>query len=152
VGVAIEELLNVSEPPERYILIVDDDPFMREAVSMMVTSMGMRSCQAKGGVEALEQFQAQSEKISLVIMDVEMPELDGIQATHKMREIDPSAKVILCSGHTKQDVWKARPNAYLLKPFMHMDLRETVRNLLKREPLENTAAAVGDSDGFLGPE
>ena len=131
--VVIEELLNGFDPSDHHVLIVDDDPLVLSSISMMVDSMGFSSSQAKDGVEAVEHFQAQPEAISLVIMDVEMPRLDGISATQKIREINPSAKVILCSGHTKQDVWKAKPNAFLLKPFMHLDLRETMRTLLRKQ-------------------
>jgi len=133
VEVVIEELLNGFDPSDHHVLIVDDDPLLLSSISMMVDSMGFSSSQAKDGVEAVEHFRAQPEAISLVIMDVEMPRLDGISATQKIREINPSAKVILCSGHTKQDVWKAKPNAFLLKPFMHLDLRETMRTLLRKE-------------------
>jgi CheY-like chemotaxis protein len=131
--VAIDPVLSDAKPVEHHILIVDDDPMMLEVVSMMVLSMGMSSSHAKDGLEAVEQYRTQGDRFSLVIMDVEMPVLDGIKATQRIREIDPAAKVILCSGHTKQDVWKAKPNAYLLKPFLHMDLRETMHNLLREE-------------------
>ena len=60
-----------------------------------------------------------------------MPRLGGIEATRKIRELDPSAKVILCSGNTKQDVWKAKPDAFLLKPFLFHDLRAIVQHLLQ---------------------
>jgi CheY-like chemotaxis protein len=120
-------------PQAHIVLIVDDDPFMLDALSMMVSNMGISAHLASGGHEAVEVFQAQSGSISLVIMDVEMPGLGGIEAAQKIRDIDPSAKIILCSGHTKRDVWQAKPNAFLLKPFMHLDLRQVVLNLLEQE-------------------
>ncbi|MDR3685259.1 MAG: response regulator, partial [Geothrix sp.] len=94
---------------------------------------GFHAHRAKDGLEAVEQFKARSDSIALVIMDVEMPRLGGVEATRRMREIKPSAKVILCSGNTKEDVWKARPDAFLLKPFMFHDLRGVILHLLQAD-------------------
>ncbi len=113
------------------ILVVDDNSLVLDTICFLVTSMGYHAHRAKDGIEAVEQFEAQSDSISLVIMDVEMPRLGGIEATHRIRELNPSAKVILCSGNTKQDVWKAKPDAFLLKPFMFQDLRAIIQHLLQ---------------------
>jgi CheY-like chemotaxis protein len=113
------------------VLIVDDDAMLLDTLCFLVNSMGFNTHRAKDGLEAVEQFEAQSDSISLVIMDVEMPRLGGIEATHRIRELNPSAKVILCSGNTKQDVWKAKPHAFLLKPFMFHDLRTIIQHLLQ---------------------
>jgi len=113
------------------VLIVDDDSLVLDTLCYLVTSMGYKAHPAKDGLEAVQQFEARADSISLVIMDVEMPRLGGIEATRKIRELDPSAKVILCSGNTKQDVWKAKPDAFLLKPFLFHDLRAIVQHLLQ---------------------
>jgi CheY-like chemotaxis protein len=113
------------------ILIVDDDSTLLDTICFLVTSMGFNAHRAKDGLEAVEQFEARSDSISLVIMDVEMPRLGGIEATQKIRELDPSAKIILCSGYTQRNLWKAKPDAFLLKPFLFHDLRAIVRHLLQ---------------------
>ncbi len=115
------------------VLIVDDDSLVLETLVVLVTSMGFHAHMAKDGLEAVEQFAARSDSIALVIMDVEMPRLGGVEATRRMREINPSAKVILCSGNTKEDVWKVRPDAFLLKPFMFQDLRTVILHLLQAD-------------------
>ena len=117
-------------PITNNILVVDDDPNMLTALTMMVTSMGFACHQAMDGCMAVELFEKLSETISLVIMDVEMPHLNGIEATHRLRTIDPKVKVVLVSGHTEQNVWKAKPNAFIAKPFMHIELRRVVDNLM----------------------
>jgi CheY-like chemotaxis protein len=128
---APEQPLPVVNPDVVNVLIVDDDSMVLDTLCFLVTSMGYKAHLAKDGVEAVEAFEARADSISLVIMDVEMPRLGGIEATHKIRELDPSAKVILCSGNTKQDVWKAKPDAFLLKPFLFHDLRAIVQHLLQ---------------------
>ncbi len=97
---------------------------------MMVASMGLSSHPASDGQQAVDTFRSNPSGFSLVIMDVEMPHLDGVAATRKIREINPSAKVVLISGHTKENIWQVRPDAFLLKPFLHIELREVVRSHL----------------------
>jgi CheY-like chemotaxis protein len=113
------------------ILVVDDEPLVLETLCILVTSMGYHVHSAKDGLEAVDLFEARSDSISLVIMDVEMPRLGGIEATHIIRKVNPSTKVILCSGSTKRDVWSAGPDAFLPKPFLLHDLRAIIRHLLQ---------------------
>ncbi len=120
-----------TKPSAVNVLIVDDDSMVLDALVFLVTSMGFNAHRAKDGLEAVEQFEARSDSVSIVIMDVEMPRMGGIEATQKIRELDPSTKVILCSGNTKQDVWKAKPDAFLLKPFLFHDLRSVIQHLLQ---------------------
>lgn len=130
---SLDQIDEIPKSQLRNILIVDDDPLVLDAISMMVTSMGHGYQLATDGEEAVGLFQAQAETIALVIMDVEMPRLGGLEATMKIREINPSAKVILCSGHTKQDVWRVKPSAFLLKPFMHLELRDLIHRFLHQD-------------------
>jgi len=113
------------------ILIVDDDSLVLDTLCFLVSSMGYKAHPAKDGLEAVEQFEARSDSISLVIMDVEMPRLGGIEATHIIRKMNPSTKVILCSGNTRRDVWSAGPDAFLSKPFLFHDLRAIIQHLLQ---------------------
>ncbi len=122
-----------TKPTVTHVLIVDDDPILLDTLCFMVASMGFTIHQAKDGLEAIAQFEARSDSIALVIMDVEMPRLGGIEATLKIRALNPSAKVILCSGYTQLDLWKAKPDAFLPKPFLFHDLRAIVQNLLQFE-------------------
>jgi CheY-like chemotaxis protein len=120
-----------TKPTVVNVLIADDDSMLLDTLCFLVTSMGFNAHRAKDGLEAVEQFEARSDSISLVIMDVEMPRLGGIEATQKIREMNPSAKIILCSGYTQRDLWRAKPDAFLLKPFMFHDLRVIIQNLLQ---------------------
>ena len=118
------------KPNNSKILIVDCDPHMRDSVSFLVSNMGFEPQQAGDGLEAVQRYQAEQKTISLVIMDVDMPRLGGVEATRKIREFDPSAKVILCGGSARGDIWKAKPNAFILKSFIFLNLQQTVRSLL----------------------
>lgn len=122
-----------SKPIAGSVLIVDDNPLVLESVSMLIDTMGYSTITAADGQDAVDMFAEQSEKISLVIMDVEMPRLGGIDAAQRIRALKPSAKLVLYSGFTRQDVWRAKPNAFLHKPFMHFELREVICNLLNED-------------------
>jgi CheY-like chemotaxis protein len=117
--------------PVETILVVDDDGLMREAIDLVLSSAGYRVLLAKDGIDALEKYLGQSGAISMVLMDVVMPRLGGIEATRRIREIDPDAKVVLSSGYSEQSVSSARPDAFLPKPYGAMALKTIVSEVLR---------------------
>jgi len=80
------------------ILVVDDDEMVRDFVTAILATFGHDSVPAGDGVEALLAFQYLRHQISLVIMDIMMPRMDGIAVTKVIKEANPSAKVILMTG------------------------------------------------------
>jgi CheY-like chemotaxis protein len=118
-------------PPLGTVLVVDDDSMVRECVAVCFSSLGFNVIQASDGVNALEIYRAEGDGISLVFMDIVMPGMDGITATQKIREINPSAKVILSSGGTAGHVLSdANPNAFLPKPYKHQTFCDVVRRVM----------------------
>lgn len=141
---------------EGVVLVVDDEPAVRTTLAMVLESFGLRVIAAQDGIEALERYQAHRGEISLVIMDVTMPRLGGVEATIRLREMDPSAKVILSSGFTNSMVANAEPDAFLPKPYRINTLRELVRHVLYEERLAATPApfrrsALRIAEGAAGP-
>lgn len=79
------------------VLLVDDSEAIRELLARFIEGDLYEIVgHAANGNEAVEQFVA--ERPDVVIMDLSMPEMDGVDATRKIREIDPVAKVIICTG------------------------------------------------------
>ena len=77
------------------ILICDDAAFMRMMIKDILTKNGYNIAgEAKNGKMAVEKYA--ETKPDLVMMDITMPEMDGIQALKKIKESDPNAKVIMC--------------------------------------------------------
>ena len=99
------------------ILIVDDDPSVRTSIVQRVQPEGWIPYECENGEEALRAFQELGNKITVVLMDVEMPIMDGVIARRKMREVRADVPIILMSGKP-QDV----EGPFLLKPFSRVQL------------------------------
>lgn len=102
------------------ILVVDDAAFMRMKLKDILEKNGYNVVgEAENGLEAVSLYQDLSP--DLVTMDITMPEMDGIDALKKIREIDSSAKVIMCSAMGQQgmvmDAIKAGAIDFIVKPF-----------------------------------
>jgi two-component system chemotaxis response regulator CheY len=101
------------------ILIVDDSTFVRSVLSQYVISYGFRIIgEAKDGKDAVQKYQML--KPDIVTMDITMPEMDGIEAVKGIMQIDPAAKIIICSalGHEAKvlKAIKAGAKSFLVKP------------------------------------
>ncbi|MBI4852761.1 MAG: Hpt domain-containing protein [Acidobacteria bacterium] len=130
----IESLLPISQPKNRAlnILIVDDSLSMRRALSELVKIMGWNSTEAKDGVEALELIQSLAIKPDIIILDIEMPRMDGYELTSVLRA-DTSYQYIPIIMLTSRSEEKHRRKAfevgateYLVKPYEE----ETLINLI----------------------
>ena len=119
----------------RSILAVDDSPSMRKMVSFTLSSAGFKVVEAVDGVDALEKAQAQN--IDLVLADQNMPRLDGIGLTRKLRE-NPKFKgtPILILTTESSDLMKqagraAGATGWRVKPFDPNRLIEVIQKVLR---------------------
>ncbi len=109
----------------RTILLADDQDPVRSTVKMLLESQGYTVTEAVDGVEAVERYLQTSPRFQAVLLDVDMPGLDGVQAMAKIREHDPEAPIILVSGAVHDlDVSDA---VLLPKPFASAELIEAIR-------------------------
>ncbi len=84
------------------ILVVDDEPHIRKYVSLILKQMGVTQIfEAGNGEEAVTVYQR--DKPRLVLMDVNMPRIDGIQALRRLKEIDPECCVVMLTSLTNRD-------------------------------------------------
>ena len=116
------------------ILIVDDDPNIREVVSVLLGSEGYAVDQAEGGDEALEKVYA-DRSIDLVILDIMMPGLSGVEVCTRIREKSPVPVLFLMAKSQDQDKVEAYTEGgddYLVKPFSQTELLMKVKSLIRR--------------------
>jgi DNA-binding response OmpR family regulator len=115
------------------ILIVDDDPHMRELVGLFLRPAGFEIAEASDGVEALATLE--SMKADLVILDIMMPNMDGWELCREIRkQYDIPLLMLTAKGDTTQKVkgFELGTDDYLVKPFEPAELVVRVKALLKR--------------------
>ncbi|HCM90952.1 MAG: response regulator [Lachnospiraceae bacterium] len=115
------------------ILISDDAAFMRMMIKDILTKNGYNVIgEAENGARAVEKYNEL--KPDLVLMDITMPEMDGIQALKKIKENDPSALVIMCSAMGQQamviESIQAGAKDFIVKPFQADRVIEAVKKVV----------------------
>lgn len=116
------------------ILIVDDAAFMRMMIKDILTKNGYEVVgEAENGLKAVEKYKELLP--DLVLMDITMPELDGIQALKKIREYNGDAKIVMCSAMGQQamviESIQAGAKDFIVKPFQAERVVEAVQKVLK---------------------
>ena len=119
------------------ILLVDDEPHLLDLVSRQLVGANYRVIKASNGNEALNLYEQQREQISLVILDLLMPEMDGRRCLEALRDIDPNIRVLIATGHTTPDMVgeleQAGAKGFIRKPFDFSLLLEEIRKIIDEE-------------------
>ena len=115
------------------ILICDDAAFMRMMIKDILTKNGYNVVgEAENGLKAVEKYN--EVKPDLVLMDITMPEMDGIQALKKIKAGDPSAVVIMCSAMGQQamviESIQAGAKDFIVTPFQADRVLEAVKKVV----------------------
>jgi PAS domain S-box-containing protein len=116
------------------VLLADDEETVRAVSSRMLRRMGLEVMTASDGQEAVELFARHRKRIDGVLLDLTMPQMDGVQAFEQLRRIDPEVRVLLASGYSEQDVAQRFPidalRGIVHKPFDFETLRSQLQHLL----------------------
>lgn len=115
------------------ILVCDDAAFMRMMIKDILTKNGYNIAgEAENGQKAVEKYN--ETKPDLVLMDITMPEMDGIQALKKIKEMDPGASVIMCSAMGQQamviEAIQSGAKDFIVKPFQAERVLEAVKKVV----------------------
>ena len=120
-----------ADPSPIRILAVDDHPLLRQGIAGLVADRSDMSlvAEASNGREAIQQFRTHRPDITL--MDLQMPEISGVDAIIAIRSEFPEARIIVLTTYTGDvqvlRALKAGARAYLLKNSLHKELLETIR-------------------------
>ena len=127
---------DIVQGPET-ILLVDDEEMILEVGSEILKAMGYEVFSARSGKEAVQIYQEHRNGIDLVILDMIMPGMSGGQTYDKLREIDPSVKVLLSSGYSidgeASEILKRGCNGFIQKPFNIKALSSKLREILDNQ-------------------
>ena len=120
------------------VLIVDDAQFMRAMLREIIEDMGLAvTGEASNGAEAVEEFRRS--RPDLVLMDITMPKMDGIEALGLIMEEDPQALVVMITALGQKDqvltAIKAGARDFIIKPFDQERVQDTLARLLPSCPV-----------------
>ncbi|MDD4205662.1 MAG: response regulator, partial [Candidatus Delongbacteria bacterium] len=144
------------------VIIIDDDDDLRETYYDLLISEGFKNTfQAESGIKALEM--AKTQKLDLIISDLNMPEMDGIETIKKIKELQPKVISMILTGFGNMDVAikafsESHINDFLSKPVENDELLEKIRSHLSKigeEPVENIMSDMvrkefGSSRNYFG--
>lgn len=122
--------------PERLsgtVLVVDDELTVRAVAERGLQSMGLEVISAEDGREGLEKFRAQPDLFAVVVLDLTMPHVDGVEAYREIRKLRPDIPVLLMSGFNEQEAISQFTGegiaGFLQKPFGIEELKQMVKQL-----------------------
>ena len=112
------------------VLLVDDDRIVLEVTSVMLSTLGFKVRRAMDGIEAVDVFRQHRDEISLVLSDVAMPRMNGLETLIALRQIDPNIPFILASGYSEEQVIEGnnpeQPQFFLKKPYGFQKLKNAI--------------------------
>jgi len=119
------------------ILLVDDEDMIINVGQEILIKLGYKVLIARSGKEALEVYKENQDKIDMIILDIIMPDMGGVETYDRMKEINPDITVLLSSGYSINaqvfDILKKGCNGFIQKPFDIKELSQKLREILKQE-------------------
>ncbi len=120
------------------ILLIDDDQMVQSVTTEILEFLGYTVLNAENGRQALDILQAQADSINLILLDLSLPDIEGVEMIPLIREIRQDVKIILCTGAVanldSQTFAGSGILAILQKPFELSDLKETLERYLYINP------------------
>ena len=112
---------NNQDKSDKLILVVDDEDMLRDVLREVLEMVGLSALFASSGMEGLQIFEENQGRINLVLMDILMPEMSGLETFDKIKAIDPDMKFIFMSGFPDKEALALRElsgeYAFIKKPF-----------------------------------
>ncbi len=109
------------ETAAKTVLVVEDDAIARSALEDIFDLLGYPCLIAADGREALDLYEQHAHKIGLVLSDLRMPKMDGIELARRLTAINPQVKVVLATGYASQEqrtsFQEANISGWIQKPY-----------------------------------
>jgi CheY-like chemotaxis protein len=118
------------------ILLVDDEEMIIDVGVQILEELGYEVLTARHGMEAIEVYQQNRQKVAMVILDLIMPQMGGGETYDKLKEVDPQVKVLLSSGYSLDgqatEILKRGCDGFIQKPFSMEDLSRKLRQIITK--------------------
>jgi DNA-binding response OmpR family regulator len=120
----------------RTILVVEDEQLMLHLLEKFLSRQGYQVLVASDGEQAIEAYCHHKTEIDVVLLDVGLPKVKGMDVLLKMKDENPGVRVVIASGYlepkVKTEMYRAGVNDFVDKPYMLPELLETLRSLTER--------------------
>ncbi len=119
---------------KKNILLVDDEQMIASTGTQLLKILGYESVAYTSSVEALAYFAQHAAQIDIVITDMTMPGMNGVELAEKILSVSPSIPVILCTGyneeHTIEKALQTGIRAFLMKPYTSAELSKVLSDVI----------------------
>ena len=116
------------------VLVVDDEKTICDLLSKFLKTLGYNVLTSEDGLQAVAQFKKNSDKIDLVVMDINMPKMNGSTATMEIKKLNPDCPVILITGYSEKEViksaYKYGASAVIEKPINFATLEKIINQVV----------------------
>ena len=137
---------------EEVILVVDDERSVRDSLADMLNHLGFNAFCAESGAQALEELQ--KKEVTFVITDMNMPEMDGLELIHRVRDTYPETSIIAMTGYSKDykyiDVINAGATDFINKPFGIEELEAKVKRAIVERNIRRELNRLSITDSLTG--
>jgi len=130
------EIYKIADRPGGFetVLVIEDEEMLADLMVTTLISKGYAVLSASDGEEGVRVFQKYWKEIALVVTDLGLPKISGIEVVRRIRSINPSARIILSSGfidaETKAEMITAGVEHFILKPYKAAEVLHTVRDVI----------------------
>ena len=131
-----------TDPRRRTILLVEDEPFVREATANILERAGFDILPAEDALEATKIYQNCQHGIDLVMTDMVLPGRTGLQLGQDLRQQSPEVVILLTSGYGNPEYEVDEPESrtyFLAKPYSRRTLIEKIEKILAHDPMSQAA-------------
>jgi len=132
-----EERKTVSKTAKGNLLIIDDDRDFVQMMQDLFEEMGFKITTALSGPEAIDYYRGKAEEVDVILMDMLLPEMSGTEIFYALKELNPAAKIILCSGYSIEGdastLLDKGALAFVQKPFDVAEVVDIISANIRKE-------------------